>query len=110
MSIELTPEQSALHSMQYEPQHITQVEIIGEKPPATGLVAAFATLPGIGEVIYLHRLSDNTDVLEIVGVTHWAVQLEPDQTKFPPNSPHFVDTTIVCRRSSISEQRDLAAP
>jgi hypothetical protein len=51
-------------------------------------------------------MSGNTDVLEIVGVTHWAVQVIPGQARFPSDSPHFVDTTIVCRRSSISEQKE----
>ena len=103
-AVELTPEPSAIHSMQYQPQHITQVDILGEKLANT-LVVAFSTLPGIGETIYLYRLTGDTDVLEIVSVTHWAVQVMPGQSEFPPDSKHFVDATIVCRRSSISEQK-----
>lgn len=99
-----TVEYVPAYSLQYQPQHITQVEILGEKL-ASALVVAFATLPGIGETIYLHRLTDDTDVLEVIGVTHWAVQIMPGQSEFPPNSKHFVDSTITCRRSSISEQK-----
>ena len=102
-AVELTPEQSALYSMQYQPQHITQVEILGEKPLG-GLTVAFATLPGIGESIYLYRLDGDTDVLEIVDVQHWAVQVMPGQAEFH-DTKHFVDATITCRRSSISEQK-----
>jgi hypothetical protein len=104
VSVELTPSQSAAYSLQYQPQHITQVEILGEKH-AKSIVAAFSTLPGIGEIIYMYRLTGDTDVLEIVTVTHWAVQIMPGQSEFPPDSKHFVDATITCRRSSISEQK-----
>ena len=106
MSVELTPEQSAPYTMQYQPQLITQVEILGEKPLG-GLTVAFATLPGIGESIYLYRHGGDTDVLEVVGVEHWAVQVMPGQTEFPsdPKRKYFVDATITCRRSSISEQK-----
>lgn len=105
-AVELTPEQSALYTMQYEPRLITQVDILGEKPSTT-IVAAFATLPRIGESIYLYRHNGDTDVLEIVGVTHWAIQVMPGQTEFSPDSKRtqFVDTTLVCRRSSISEEK-----
>lgn len=106
MSVELTPEQSARYAMQDQPQHITQIDILGETL-ATAVITAFATLPRIGESIYLSRLSGDTDVLEIVGITHWAVEVLQGQTEFPQDSKHipFVDATIVCRRSSISEQK-----
>lgn len=104
--VELNPEQSALYSMQYEPKHITQVDILGEKN-SPGIVAAFAKLPRIGESIYLYRHNGDTDVLEIVDVLHWAIQVMPGQTEFTPDPKRtqFVDATIVCRRSSISEQK-----
>ncbi len=101
---ELTPEQSALYSQQSEPQHITQVDILGEK--GRSLVVAFSSLPGLGETIYLSRLNGDTDVLDIVGVTHWAVEVMPGQTKFDKDSlSRFVDATITCSQSSISEQK-----
>lgn len=104
---ELTPEQSALYSMQYQPRVITQVDILDERPSNAALIAAFSTLPRIGEFIYLTRLNGDTDVLEVTGVTHWAVQVMQGQTEFPSTSklPPFVDATIVCRQSGLSEQK-----
>lgn len=91
---ELSPDELSIYTMQDQPKLVAQIEIRGEQ---RHLTTALSRFPHIGESIFVCMKDGTTEVLKVVNIVHWGVEMCIGQTSIGKGDHQkFVDACLVC--------------